>query len=403
MNHRNILLLVTGMTPQIVTETVYGLAVTSDQQASWVPDEIHVISTTSGLTQIRATLFKDQIFQKLCDDYQLPPIKFDESCLHSINTADGIALNDLKTPQDNELAANTICHYVRQYTQAEYSTELHVSIAGGRKTMGFYAGYALSLYGRPNDRMSHVLVSSDFEASREFFYPAPIQNRDFATSANKNERLDTHLAQVWLANIPFVRLRGSLPKSSLINDAAFSEVVESINLAHRPQVVLNIAKQNIGVGSLSCELPARDFAFYWWFAASQSQGIDQIIAPRKAISANATTKDDCPEMATLAADYLNYYARLKGEMGADSVQNTLKNGMERSFFDERISNIKKKFRQAFGADVTAQIEISNLKLVANRANQTKPADQIYSDTNQNKIAMGSYGLTLDVDQIMIHG
>ena len=32
---------------------------------------------------------------------------------------------------------------------------MHVSIAGGRKTRGFLAGYTLSLLGRPQDRLSH--------------------------------------------------------------------------------------------------------------------------------------------------------------------------------------------------------------------------------------------------------
>ncbi|MBF4102237.1 hypothetical protein INT80_01850 [Gallibacterium anatis] len=45
---------------------------------------------------------------------------------------------------------------------------MHVSIAGGRKTMGFFAGYALSLYGRAQDSLSHVLVSAEYEAIQNF-------------------------------------------------------------------------------------------------------------------------------------------------------------------------------------------------------------------------------------------
>ena len=39
--------------------------------------------------------------------------------------------------------------------------------------MGFYLGYALSLYSRAQDRLSHVLVNSPFESHSEFFYPTP--------------------------------------------------------------------------------------------------------------------------------------------------------------------------------------------------------------------------------------
>ena len=50
---------------------------------------------------------------------------------------------------------------------------LHVSIAGGRKTMGFYVGYALSLFARDQDRLSHVLVPPSLESRQDFFYPPP--------------------------------------------------------------------------------------------------------------------------------------------------------------------------------------------------------------------------------------
>ncbi len=42
---KNILLVVTGMTPQIITETVWALACDPLNDAPWVPDEIHVLST----------------------------------------------------------------------------------------------------------------------------------------------------------------------------------------------------------------------------------------------------------------------------------------------------------------------------------------------------------------------
>ena len=57
-----------------------------------------------------------------------------------------------------------ITNLIRAFT-ADPESALHVSIAGGRKTMGFFLGYALSLYGRAQDKLSHVLVSPPFESS----------------------------------------------------------------------------------------------------------------------------------------------------------------------------------------------------------------------------------------------
>ena len=37
------LLCVTGLSPQVVTETLYALAVA--QQPAWIPDEVHIVTT----------------------------------------------------------------------------------------------------------------------------------------------------------------------------------------------------------------------------------------------------------------------------------------------------------------------------------------------------------------------
>ncbi len=42
---RRILLAVTGLTPQVVTETLYALA--CRPQTPWVPDEIHLVTTAT--------------------------------------------------------------------------------------------------------------------------------------------------------------------------------------------------------------------------------------------------------------------------------------------------------------------------------------------------------------------
>lgn len=60
---RNVLFLVTGMTPQIITETVWALACDPDNDKPWVPDEIHVLSTEDGLNQIRSRLFSKRGLQ----------------------------------------------------------------------------------------------------------------------------------------------------------------------------------------------------------------------------------------------------------------------------------------------------------------------------------------------------
>lgn len=165
---RRILLCVTGLSPQIVTETLYALA---HATPAFIPSEIHLLTTSEGARLAKAALLHADggQFHALLADY--PGIgrpAFDEGSIQVITGPDGQPLADIRTPEENAAAADCITALVAGLTRDEHAA-LHVSIAGGRKTMGFYLGYAFSLYARPQDRLSHVLVSSPFENHPEFF------------------------------------------------------------------------------------------------------------------------------------------------------------------------------------------------------------------------------------------
>jgi CRISPR-associated protein (TIGR02584 family) len=150
---RRILVAVTGLSPQIVTETLYALAVAPTASA-FIPTEIHLITTRSGAEKARLALLSDEPgwFHRLSRDYALPPIHFTADTIHVLEDAGGRPLEDIRSPEDNRRAADGITGIIREFT-ADPDCALHVSIAGGRKTMGFFLGYALSLYGRPQDKL----------------------------------------------------------------------------------------------------------------------------------------------------------------------------------------------------------------------------------------------------------
>ncbi len=160
----------TGLSPQVVTETLYALAV--EAKNKFAPTEIVLLTTQEGRERARLSLLSEDPgwFHRLRRDYGLPAIAFDETSIRVLALADGQALDDIRSVSDNERAADFIAETVRAFTN-DPATAVHASIAGGRKTMGFYLGYALSLYGRPQDRLSHVLVSEPFESSWEFSIP----------------------------------------------------------------------------------------------------------------------------------------------------------------------------------------------------------------------------------------
>ena len=312
---KNILLLVTGGTPQIITETIWALACDPQHNEQWVPDEVHIISTRYGLNEVKNKLLgKDKILTRMKNEYaQIANLRLEDNFLHCFTDQDGNELEDLRTPEENEFAANLICEKIRYFSSDE-KVSLHVSIAGGRKTMGFYAGYALSLYGRAQDRMSHVLVDEKFEKGINFYYPSKNENDFIIDRENKTIGLSKD-AQVWLAQIPFVRLKEAVKdKHQLKGEDSFSTVVHKINesfndvklkiLVHSREVLIN---DKFVIKNLA----PREFAMLHWFADLRKKGFDGIVAPTKKINSKDIPPQEAKYIAQLSEQFKQYYEEFK--------------------------------------------------------------------------------------------
>ncbi len=333
---RRVLLAVSGLSPQIVTETLYALS-TDPHQGPFVPTEVHLITTLEGAQRAERALLSNDLgwFHRLCQDLQLPAIAFNRQHIHIIRDHAGRGMDDIRSPQDNRAAADFITAQVRHFT-ADPHCALHVSIAGGRKTMGFFLGYALSLYGRAQDRLSHVLVSEPFENSLDFFYPTPysriLQTRD-------GRRADTALAEVTLAEIPFVSLRHGLPQALLSGHASFNETVQAARAALAPpQLVLNLLQRRITAGHTTLELPPAELALLAVFARRAVRGDPPLPAPAKG----------APD-AAWAALYLREYRAITGQSAdIEATEHALKHGMDGEYFSQRKSKLEKRLRTTLG-------------------------------------------------------
>lgn len=356
---KNILFLVTGMTPQILTETVWALACDPDNSEPWIPDEIHVVSTGQGLDQIRARLFGEGHFLSMQKEYpQLASIKFDEEGLHGITDENGLLLNDLKTPADNELAANLICEKIRTFTE-DKEISLHVSIAGGRKTMGFYAGYALSLYGRAQDSMSHVLVDERYESAKNFYYPSKDPNV-FAYNHKDLVIGPTASAKVWLAQIPFVRMKEAIEEKHQLNRGeSFSEVVEKINESYNEtEIVLNVKESQLIVNNkFDFKLPPREFAFLCLFAENKKNQDDGIVLPTVNLDNKKAEKKDIENIGLLTEKYREIYSKVKQTADLDDLQENEKLSFEKRFADNVKSLLKSRLVEKLGLELASKIAI----------------------------------------------
>ena len=335
---RRVLLAVAGLTPQIVTETLYALAVASADAAAFLPTEIRLVTTTEGAERARLSLLSDDPgwLARLCTDYGLAPPAFSVADIQVLTDARGAPLADIRSVADNARVADQLIETVRHFT-ADPECALHVSLAGGRKTMGYYAGYALSLFGRPQDRLSHVLVSEPFEQSWNFFYPTPY-SRVIETQDKK--LADTRDAEVTLAPIPFVRLREGLPGRLLQGEATFGETVAAAQRALQPPaLIIDLANQRLQAAGEVITLAAAPLAFYSLFARRCEQGEPAL-----------SWRDP-----GLAAAYLAEYAALVGEASGDyeRAETALANGMSDDDFDQRKARTNRALRERLGEQLAA--------------------------------------------------
>lgn len=330
MTTKSILLAVTGLSPQVVTETLYAL----HQQGPAMPEQIHILTTAEGYQRARLTLINDGWLARFYNDYKLPKPDFSERHIHILQHANGEPLVDIRTQADNQAMADGITEWIRTLT-ADPDTALHVSIAGGRKTMGFYAGYALSLYGRPQDRLSHVLVSADYESHPQFYYPTPYPQVIYGNDPTRKP-LDTQNAEVMLADIAFVRLRHGLDQALLQGKSSFSQSVAKAQQAIGPaHLSINLKQRSIKAQDTLIKLTPADLAFYSWLLKRQLAGQPLPICPN----------DGAPEHE-YAEQYLQEYRLINGELGgADRTIQALQHGMGKAFFEQRKSRINKTLQQ----------------------------------------------------------
>lgn len=352
---KNILILVTGGTPQIITETIWALACDPQHNEQWIPDEVHIISTRYGLNEVKNKLLgKDKILTRMKNEYaQIAKLRLEENFLHCFTDQKGNELEDLRTPEENEFAANLICEKIRHFSSDE-KVSLHVSIAGGRKTMGFYAGYALSLYGRAQDRMSHVLVDEKFEKGINFYYPSKNENDFIIDRENKTIGLSKD-AQVWLAQIPFVRLKDAVKdKHQLKRNDSFSDVVHKINESFNDaKLVIDLASNHIKVNDKFKidDLPPREFAMLHWFADRRKRGLDGITAPRvNASSTKKISEDERLYLIKLTQEFKPYYEAFKNT-------NEIVLDVDSKFFEGVKSHLKTALETALGLELAEKISI----------------------------------------------
>lgn len=374
--YREILVCVIGTTPQIITETLYALA--TKKEPVFI-DEIYVLTTLPGKQKIEETLIKEKILEQLIKDYNLPPLTINDSHIIVFKEQKGNALNDILTLEDNEIVGDTITSFIRKLCK-DSNSRLHCSLAGGRKTMSFYLGSALQLFGRPWDKLYHVLVSPEFENNPQFFYKPP-RNKVIETMMPDGsvKRLETKDANIYLAELPFIRLRDKIHTESKNFRELIKKGQKLIDNKMMPLPLrVKLKERTVYIGDLPVLMPPIHLAIYTFFLRRKKSCKRKICKPkcdRCFLSIKKDIQLDSNIIKEIAKDYAVMYP---------------------SRVDEFIHRYKKGFSQEAIRSYIAKINNTIKKQIKDDARS------FYYIINTVKLYGSSrYGIFLDKNSIKI--
>lgn len=244
MNEKVVLIAVVGMSPAVITETIWGLG---QEKPEFLPDEVKVCTTRTGWDALSAALLSTQAGCSVWEELQAKLGKKITLSKHIFHNDVGSDLEDIVSGADQELVANQLLKCIREYKNPQQEVcRIVASIAGGRKSMSALMYAAMSLGAEPDDIITHVLADEKATNCRAFFFPAQSQqqlvNKQQQEFTAKEVRID-------LAEIPFVPLASLVKGSDFESGGAFSKLVRRAR-----QTVANISREDtkIRISRSSC-------------------------------------------------------------------------------------------------------------------------------------------------------
>ena len=267
---KNILLAVVGLSPQVVTETLYAL----HQQQKEV-HAIHIITTRDGKEKVYANLLggENSAYRKYLRDYKIDPasIEFTHNNVHVIHDSVGNEIPDIVDGEDNELLLR-LCMEKAFHLTKDPESAVFFSVAGGRKTMSSCLALAAQMYGRPQDRLYHVLVSPLFESNRDFYFPPKESARiEVRGKDNLSMHVETGDAQVSLIPLPFISVRDRLTPAHLKEPADPATLMLSLVKDGQQPVTVSLADKKIKYKNRECDLSPAHMALYFFLVYQKKE------------------------------------------------------------------------------------------------------------------------------------
>ncbi len=269
----DILLAVLGMSPAVLTETVWALA---HESPPVIPHQVVVLATRPAREPLVKVLFQERGWARLHEalSRESLPVSgrlcFGPASEHVrlFPKPDGSGdLEDLTSAADHEAAADFIMRALRSFTE-DPGTRVIASIAGGRKTMSALLTACMILLGRKQDRLCHVLVGWPYESPELaplFLFPEPgITHRLGSSGAI----YPSEAARIELGEIPYVRIRAWFEREYRHAPASYMSLVRHVQGLTPGSISYPLLKLDYETGVATADgrpvaLSAAEFALLW--------------------------------------------------------------------------------------------------------------------------------------------
>jgi CRISPR-associated protein Csx14 len=351
---KNVLLAVVGLTPQVITETLFAL----HQQNKRV-DAMHIITTRQGKEMINANLLspKDGKYHSYLKEYNIDPatINFGFDHVHTITDENGIEIDDIADEEENEWLLKKCLELTFRFTE-DKNTAVFFSIAGGRKTMSACLMLAAQLYGRPQDRVYHVLVSPEYESNREFYYPPEQSLRIELKDKNGHPYVkETKYARITLVPIPFVSIRNYLSKDLLKEPKDPASLMLSLVKEEPYWLTVDFSSGKLKYKNLEIDMMPARLALYAFF-----------VMQKKNCNKSERTCRDCTECYLQITEIFerqdtltDLYRKMAGPRPLDEMSESGIISLTPENFNSYKAKIRKDLEKGFGLYAVSELAIES--------------------------------------------
>ncbi len=336
---KTILLAVCGLTPQVITETLYAL----HQQGQQV-DAIRILTTRNGKAACVASLFGSgdgQFYQYLNEyGYDHDSIDFAPRHIEAVADAGGREIDDIASEEENEDFLRACMEETFNLTRDNENRVLF-SIAGGRKTMGACLTLAAQCYARPQDRIYHVLVSPEFESNRDFYFP-PAESTSITLYDPQRQpyQKETKFARINLIPLPFFSMRRGLTAQMLKQPETPSSLLLSLVREEKHELVIDLAQRKLIWKGVELDMMPARLAFFAFFAKTKKDadcGED-----------NCRSCSQCYLTAIETIDLQNEVTTLYRKISRRDLQDGGITALDNEYFNSYKSKINKDIENCFG-------------------------------------------------------